>query len=150
MNRILKIFLCLAAATVLLTGQEALAKGKVATHVRVIIAATGKPHVDPSLRNLGDELKSVFRYNSYRLLKERYMDLGFGETGRMHLPGNRTLEIIPNEIKSGRIRFNIKMNKAGKRTFGTDIRLKNGSSITIGGPRLQKGYLLLNISGKIR
>ena len=151
MNRIVKIFLVAAAASFLLTGQNAAAGApRVATLVKVINAATGTAHMDPRLGELGPELKSIFKYNSYRLLNERRMNLEFGKKGKMRLPEGRVLEIIPREIKGGRIRFNIKIGKGGKRGFATEIRLKNGSSITIGGPRIKKGYLLLNISGSTR
>ncbi len=129
---------------------ESNADGAVLSNVRVIHASSGPPGIDPRLRDLAPELKSVFRYTTYRLINEQTMNLRHQETGRVLLPGERILELTPAGVVDGRIRFRISILKNRNRVFGTEILLKNGSSLTIGGPAFENGFLLFNISGQLR
>ncbi len=125
------------------------AADSIRTHVRVIHASTGPAHLDPGLRDVGPELTSVFKYASYRLLSERTMDLSPGRQGRVALPGARVLEVVPLGLTGRRIKYKVEIFKQGSPVFSTEILLRNRSSITIGGPEFEKGYLLFNISGEI-
>ncbi|MCP4022546.1 MAG: hypothetical protein GY729_11955 [Desulfobacteraceae bacterium] len=134
--------------TICFLTQAAMAGGNVNTGVRVIHASSGPQFIDPGLRDIVPELKSVFRYTSYRLIKQKSMNLNRNQQGKVNLPGNRTLVVTPTKIKGKRIQYSININKAGQRIFNTQVSLKNNSSITIGGPKFKKGYLLFNISGR--
>ena len=149
MIRPLKPLLLFFVIAVLLPG-DLLAGASVRTGIRVIHASSAAVHVDPGLRDLGPELKSVFRYTSYTLLTQRSMDLAPGTQGRVRLPGGRTLEVMPLDIKGRRIKYRIAIFKQGARVFGTEVLLRNRGSLTIGGPRFKNGYLLFNISGTRR
>lgn len=148
MNFIKAIFIfCLGA--LFLSISPAFAADKVSTHVKVIHASTGSKHVDPQLKNISDELNSVFKYTSYRLIKQENMDLKFGQQGQVNLPGSRTLTVQPIDMDGKRIRYHIHIRKNKKKIFQTKILLKNDSSITIGGPQYEGGVLLFNIDGRI-
>ncbi len=146
MIRTLKPLVIFFAIALLLPG-ELLAGASVRTGIRVIHASSDAVHVDPGLRDIGPELESVFRYTSYTLLKQTSMDLVPGNQGRVRLPGGRTLEVEPLDLKGRRIKYRIAIFKQGARVFGTEVLLRNRGSITIGGPRFKNGYLLFNISG---
>lgn len=124
-----------------------LAANTIRTGVRVIHASSGPLHVDPELRDIGPELRSVFKYTSYRLIKETSMDLLPGTRGRVVLPQGRILQVLPLDLKGGRIKYHIEILNHGSQVFGTEVLLRNRSSITIGGPSFKNGYLLFNISG---
>ena len=141
LSALLILIMCLLSHT-------ALAQETVNTGVRVIHASTGQQHIDPGLRDLVPELRSVFRYTSYKLLNHQSMNLGKNQQGRVNLPGNRTLVVTPTNIQGKRINYNININRSGNPVFNTQVLLKNNSSITIGGPQFKKGVLLFNISGK--
>jgi len=130
--------------------EPALAKNRVLTNVMVIHASTGSERIDPNLNKIISELKSVFKYTSYRLLKDQQLNLGFDERGQVALPGKRTLVVIPANIKRKRIQYQINIQKNKRSVFQTQILLKNNSSITIGGPQFKNGVLLLNISGSMQ
>ncbi len=129
---------------------EAFSAQRVDTDIRIIHALTGPRHMDPALKDLGRELRSVFKYSEYRLLNRKNMILSYNQNGVIGLPGARRLEIVPVNFIKGRIKFNIRIFKKGKSVFTTEVLLRNGSSITIGGPGFKKGYLLFNISGMVR
>jgi len=144
--------------TLLLTGiacfcfftVPAFGKNRVLTDIKIIHASTGAKHVDPNLKKIIPELKSVFKYTSYRLLKEKRLNLSFNEEGRVNLSGKRALIVMPTDMDGKRIRYQIKIQKNNRPVFQTRVLLKNNSSITIGGPKLKNGYLLFNISGSVQ
>ena len=125
------------------------AADSIRTQIRVIHASTGQTHLDPGLRDVGPELTSVFKYSSYRLINQRTMNLLPGKQGRVVLPGARVLEVVPLGLKGRRIKYKVEIFKQGRSVFTTEILLRNRSSITIGGPEFEKGYLLFNIFGEI-
>ena len=146
MIKLIKIILILTGISCFcLFTSPAFAKNKVVTSVKVIHASTGPGHVDPSLNKIIPELKTVFKYTSYKLLKNQRFNLGFNERGRVALPGKRTLIVIPSNMNGKRIRYQISIKKNRRPVFQTQVLLKNNSSITIGGPRFKNGVLLFNI-----
>ncbi len=130
--------------------QPAYAKNQVLTDVKVIHASTGSKHADPSLNKIISELKSVFKYTSYRLLNNQRLNLGFNQVGRVALPGKRTLFVIPSNMNGKRIQYQINIQENNHPIFQTQVLLKNNSSITIGGPQFNNGILLFNISGSVQ
>lgn len=113
--------------------------------VKTVLASQGKNYIDPGLSELARELQSVFRYSSYRLLGQNKMSIRKGETGSSSLPGNRQLKITPLRIKGSRVALRLEITKKGRQIFQTNVRLLNRSSITVGGPEYEGGYLLFNI-----
>lgn len=149
MIRLAKIILATAVLGLLVLG-TAQAESLFRTRVRVIQAGTGPAHVDPSLDDLTRELQSVFKYTSYRLIKTQNMDLKKGQEGRVMLPGNRNVLVSPSGMEGSRITYRIRIDRNGKSVFQTRVALQNDKSITIGGPKIKNGVLLLNISGSER
>lgn len=130
---------------ILLTCSPLFAAPDIGIRVKTILASQDSAHVDPQLKKLVGELKSVFRYTSYRLLSENRLRLQITQTGTVALPGNRILRITPTGIRGKRAELNLVILKNNRQIFQTSIQLLNRKSITIGGPRHKKGILLLNI-----
>lgn len=126
------------------------ADAQVLTDIKVIHAAIGPEQFDSRLKPILHELKSVFKYTSYKLLKEQRFNLHFNQEGRVSLPGNRILLLLPSDTDGKRIRYKINIQKNNHSIFQTQVMLKNYSSITIGGPELDSGALLINISGQLQ
>lgn len=123
------------------------AGSRVKIDVKTVLASQQSTFFDPRLSGLIEELRSVFRYTSYRLLSEDRLILGIGETGKVVLPGRRVLRITPIGIRGNRAELRLVILRKKNKIFQTVIRLRNHGIITVGGPRLQKeGHLLLNIS----
>lgn len=151
MVRFIQIILILAGIScVCIFPKPAAADNQVLTDVKIIHASTASDHIDPGLKGIISELRSVFKYTSYRLIKEQSLNQGFNKEGRISLPGNRTLTVMPSNMENKRIRYQINISKDNQSVFQTQVLLKNNSSITIGGPQFDKGVLLFNISGSAR
>jgi len=126
------------------------AKTNVVTDVKVIHASTDSNHIDPSLKSSVAELKSVFKYTSYKLLKNQRLNLDFNQKGRINLPGQKALIVMPKDLAGKRIRYQINIEQSSHLIFQTQVLLKNNNSITIGGPQFNNGVLLFHISGSVR
>jgi len=126
------------------------ATGQILTDIKVIHASNGPVHIDPGLKKIISELESVFKYTSYRLLKDQRLNLHFNQKGRVNLPGKRALIVIPTDMDGKRIRYQINIQKNNHSIFQTRVLLRNNSSITIGGPQFNNGFLLFNISGSVQ
>ncbi|MBF0231943.1 MAG: hypothetical protein HQK65_02760 [Desulfamplus sp.] len=138
------VFLC----SLFVHPENADAGDTIISNIRVIHATSdGSSHIDSELNDLAHQLQSVFKYTSYRLLDSKEMTIAYNTTGSLSLPGGRVLEIIPGGMSGDRIKFSIRILKNHSQVFSTQILLKNGSSVTIGGPDFKNGYLLFNISG---
>ena len=124
----------------------ALARRNIDIVVKSVLASQGKEYLDPSLSELVEELKSVFKYSSYRLLSENRLNLSLKETGMVSLPGKRILKITPSQIVGNRVELDLVIFKKDKEIFQTVTQLLNKSSIVVGGPEYKDGYLLFNIS----
>ncbi len=116
------------------------------TNVKTVLASNGEQGTDPRLKGLTRELQSVFRYSSYKLIAENRLKQRMNETGKVGLPGGRVLQITPMKINDNRLQMKLSILKSGSRIFNTVVQLRNGGSITVGGPKHQNGFLLFNIS----
>lgn len=114
--------------------------------VKTIQASEEGKYLDPRLSPLIEELQSVFRYSSYRLLSEDGMKLSTNQTGRVRLPGGRVLRITPKATTDDRVELSLRISKGKKQIFQTVVQLLNQGSIIVGGPRHEAGTLLFRIS----
>jgi hypothetical protein len=135
----------LVAVATALTG-AAWAAGKVDVSVRTVLASQGSPFIDPELSGVVEELRSLFRYSSYRLLSKDRLALSTRETGIVSLPGERVLRVTPTSVQGKRVELQLVILKKDKQIFETVIQLLNNGSIIVGGPKHQDGSLLFNIS----
>jgi hypothetical protein len=146
-----RYFLFSVLAFIFLNPAPGPAESQVLTDIKVIHASTGgAERFDPGLKNIIHELKSVFKYTSYQLLEDQRFKLNFNQEGRVDLPGNRVLLILPSDTDGKRIRYQINIQKNNHSIFQTQVMLKSNNSITIGGPDLDNGVLLINISGTLQ
>jgi hypothetical protein len=113
--------------------------------VKAVLASQGSEYMDPRLSSLTEELQSVFRYSSYRLLSENRLRLAMRETGKVSLPEGRVLKITPLQIAGNRVELQLVILKKKKEIFQTVSQLLNKGSIIVGGPKYKDGYLLFNI-----
>lgn len=120
---------------------------KIDINVKTVLASYGPKFADPLLTALIQNLQSIFRYSSYRLLSQGSMCLGIGETGTASLPGNRALKITALGIMENRAELRLVIFKKRRRIFQTVIHLLNHASIIVGGPKHKEGFLLFNIYG---
>jgi hypothetical protein len=123
-----------------------MAASPVEVTVKIVLASREAKYHDPRLSELINELNSVFRYSSYRLINQARRRLSINETGSIPLPGSRVLQITPGPVQGNRVELKLHITKGGKTTFRTVVQLLNEGSLTVGGPKHQNGYLLFNIT----
>ena len=121
------------------------AQSPVDIEVKTVLASSEGNTLDPRLSEMAGELKNLFRYTSYRLLGSNRLTLQPSQTGELTLPGNRRLQITHRGIRDQRVELRLKMFKNRKSVFETNIRQNNRSSLIVGGPRYENGYLLFSI-----
>jgi hypothetical protein len=132
--------------SVLLLSSVPVASAQVQTRVRVIRASNAGTIIDPSLRDVHNELGSLFNFTSYRLLKDL----------RLSLVGNRPVEVMVHPGRSlemtlvgqyrNTVELRIRVKREGKAILNTQVRLASRRTILIGGPRHGEDVLILAIS----
>ena len=113
--------------------------------VKTILASGKGNSVDPRLQGFVRELQSVFRYSSYEFIGEEGLRLSLNNKVSVSLPEQRTMNISARGIEGNRVVLEIEILKNSSRIFQTVIKLRNNSSVTIGGPEYKEGNLLFNI-----
>ena len=132
--------------SILLASTHCRSETAIQIDVKTILASQEKGAIDPQLRGLTQELQTVFRYSSYSLLSRAGLSLDGNNRGVISLPENRTMRIVSRGVNDDRVTLELEILKDKRQIFKTVIRLRNRSSITIGGPEYRGGNLLFNIS----
>lgn len=138
--------LCAIIVSILITqADEAWSGATIDLSVKTILASQKPGRDDPSLKRFKDELKDLFRYSSYKLLSRDNLKLNQEDSGRISLPGNRSMKITSKGISGERVTLQVEMFKNDRQIFQTVVRLLNDSEVTVGGPKHEDGNLLINI-----
>ena len=142
-------FTILFLAALLFSASEATAQ--IQTRVRVIQASNVGMMIDSSLRDVHDELGSLFNFTSYRLLKDVNLSLIGNRPVEIPVhpgPTKRSLEISLVGEHRNTIELRIKIKREGAAILNTQVRLASGRTILIGGPRHGEGVVILAISAR--
>jgi hypothetical protein len=139
------IILSLILFSILLSSSTVLSETPVKLNIKIILASGRQGANDSRLKDLISELNSVFRYSSYQLLSETNLKITSNQTKSVSLPENRILKLTSKGTDGNRVTLELEILKDNNQIFQTAIRLRNNSSITIGGPEYQGGNLLFNI-----
>lgn len=133
-------------AAVLLVPAVAHAGGSVTVRVTVIHASKKGHKVDARLRGLKRQLAS-FAFTSYKLLSQRSVSVGFGQTGKVSLPGGRVLKVVPERRDKG---GKLKVRLTIAHLVDTTYAIAQGGTLIIGGPRYKGGVLILAVTQTAR
>nr|WP_319395992.1 hypothetical protein [uncultured Desulfobacter sp.] len=120
------------------------------TRVRVVSADNGPARTDPGIQDMIKEIGPVFKYTRFILLSDKTMLLPQGQKKVMPLPGARRLSITPQGMQNTRILYHLRVDAGKSPIFDTNVGINNNTSITIGGPKIQNGVMLINIQGRTR
>jgi hypothetical protein len=139
------IFLLFTITAIILHPSPAWPGSSISITVKTILASQNGNSVDPVLNDIVRELQSLFRYSSYKFLGEKGLSLSLNSKGVVSLPEQITMNISSMGIEGDRAVLNIEILRGGSQILQTVIKLRNNSSITIGGPQHKEGNLLFNI-----
>ena len=106
---------------------------QVQVRVRVMEASNVGSGFDSSLRDLHDQLGSLFSFSSYRLLKDETVSLSLNHPVSLPIPPERSLELTFINQHRVTAEIRVKITRGGKDLLTTLVRLAPGRSVSIGG-----------------
>lgn len=115
------------------------------TEVRIILASNSDQGFDPRLLDLRKDLLAL-NYMSFQLIDQAGVSLKKGKTGKVAIPGKRSLELTPTNYKQGKIEMQVRIVEGGSPLLETKIRIENHGTVIIGGPPYQSGFLALAVT----
>jgi len=142
---ILALLLALAAAV-------ADAQTVVRFGTRIVLATDGPPPEttskapdppDERLETVLPKLRQLFRYNNYTSLERYRAEVPVGTTQRWAVPGDRKLEVTPQNVKGGAVSFNVRLARGSVTELSTNIQAQSGNPAVIGGPKHGSGTLII-------
>jgi len=119
---------------------------QVQTRVRIIEASNRGFVVDPSLRDVHDQLGSLFNFTSYRLLRDLNLRLAGTRPVEIPVHRGRSMEITLVGAYRNLIELRIRIKRDGAPILNTQVRLNAGRTILIGGPKHGEGTMIFAIS----
>lgn len=166
--------IALCAALILLSGAAlaAASRGIIVEVISISAAPRGEAtrddatvKLDPRLKPLSKNLRSLFAYESYTFLASERATVAFGEECPFKLPEHFTLEVAPERFdpsRSGMIEMLVTLYREEQQSgrgrgprppereviLRTKIRLKNGGTVLLGGPPIRSGILVMALSAR--
>jgi hypothetical protein len=127
----------------------ALAQERVALRVRTVLATDTGSDFDDRLDQYRQQLTGLFRYSSYRLVKEEERRCIWGSPNSFEIPGGRYLQVLPIGYKNERVKLKVILIESGAAPpLDTDFSLPNHGNIWVGGPKHPDGVLLISIGAE--
>jgi len=111
-------------------------------------APSGTPPAAPSpederLRRIVPQLKTLFRYNEYTTLERHRVEGPLGAPQRFSIPGERWLEVTPDEMQGRRVRMRVRLLKGDHPEMNASIIAAPGAPAVLGGPPHGNGVLII-------
>ncbi|MCI0548107.1 MAG: sigma-70 family RNA polymerase sigma factor [Candidatus Rokubacteria bacterium] len=98
---------------------------------------------DERLRRILPHLRTLFRYSEYTTLDRRRVDGALGAQQRFPIPGERWLEVTPDELHGNSVRMRVRLLRGGLQEMNTGILAGPGQPAILGGPRYNDGVLII-------
>jgi len=116
---------------------------QVQTQLRVIRASNVGQGVDSSLKELHNELKTLFNFTSYRLLRDENLNLSLNQPVSISARERRIImEITLMGRHKNVAELRIRVNREGTEILNTQVRLSPGRTVLIGGPKVREGVII--------
>ncbi len=110
-----------------------------------ILASNQSNDFDPRLAKMKNQLK-VFKYQSYKLIKEDHQKAGWNADASFEIPGGRSLIVVPQGRQNNQLSLKVRLLEGEKPVLDTTVRLREGGNLLLGGPPHEGGVLILSIS----
>ncbi len=116
---------------------------QVQTQLRVIRASNVGQGVDPSLKELHNELKTLFNFTSYRLLRDENLSLSLNQPVSISArEGKIIMQITLVGLHKNVAELRIRVTREGTETLNTQVRLSPGRTVLIGGSKVREGVII--------
>ncbi len=141
-----KTFLFLFILVIFLTLSSQETWAQIPTRLRVIEASNVGGTIDPSLKELHNQLSSLFKYTSYRLLRDERLQLTLNQTTILSIHPGRSIEITPLKFQANTAELRVRIKREKTDILDTQVRLPPGRTVLIGGPKHGEGVVILAFS----
>ena len=121
---------------------------QVQTRLRIIQASNVGSTIDPSLKDLRDQLAPSFNFTSYRLLRDERLSLSSNKPAEISAHPNIALEITLVKQRKNNAEFRVRIRREGTEILNTQVRLSPGRTVLIGGPKHGEGIAILAITAR--
>jgi hypothetical protein len=138
------IAILLLMLTVAVGGAQT-SKSQVDVKIDSVLAADTNQGCDKQLSWLKHRLIRLFHFSTYHLVQHRESHTGFGQTAIFELPGGRILHIEPMGMDGGMIRMEVMLFQGEEPMMTTDLKIMNHGIFMVGGPRYERGTLIISI-----
>lgn len=119
----------------------------VTVHVDSVLAANTNEGIDKRLqKRMGQRLKALFSYTTYRLVSHQDGRTECGKMIAFMLPGGRILHVQPRAVDHDMIAMELLLFQGPRPLMSTDLKLRNNGMLIVGGPRYQQGMLIISIA----
>jgi hypothetical protein len=119
--------------------------GAIEVHIGAVLASNADHEFDPRLVALRRQLRTLFPYSSYRLVKEERQRVAAGGRVGFDIPGGRYLLVMPKGLKNERVSLRVMLIEGTRAVVDTGLTLRNHARFLVGGPRHQEGVLIISI-----
>jgi RNA polymerase sigma-70 factor (ECF subfamily) len=106
-------------------------------------AATAPVGDDERLKRILPQLRLVFRYTDYTTLDRHRVEGPLGMAQRFPIPGERWLEVTPDEMHGQRVRMKVRLFKGDRSEMNASIIAAPGAPAVLGGPPHGNGVLII-------
>jgi len=113
--------------------------------IETVLATNSSQEIDQRLGQIRRQLNNLFRYSSYRLVKEESRRTRWGIPASFNIPGGRYLQVIPKSYRDNRVSMRVVLIEGDKPMVDTNLILRNGGVFFVGGRRHQEGVLIISI-----
>ena len=125
-----------------------MAFAQVQTRVRMIQASNVGSNIDPSLKDVTDQLGSLFNFSSYRLLKDQTVTLSPNQPVSIPVHPGRSLELTMTKQHQHTVEVRVRIKREGTDILDTQVRLSPGRTVAIGGPKHGEGVVIIALSAR--
>ena len=89
------------------------------------------------------QLRTLFRYSDYRPLEQYRTDGALGAAQRFAIPGERWLEVTPDQLMGKAVRMRLRLLKGEQAEMNASIVAAPGAPAVLGGPPHGDGVLII-------
>ena len=98
---------------------------------------------DERLTAFMPKLRQLFRYKEYSSLARYRAEVPVGTLQTWTIPGDRTLEVLPESISGDTVRMRVKLTRGTVNEVVTNIQAARGNPAVLGGPKYDGGVLII-------
>jgi hypothetical protein len=114
-------------------------------YIDTVMAADTQEGVDPRVKPMLPKLRGLFSFTTYSMINSQEGDTECGKMIAFTIPGGKILHVQPRAVDGDMIAMEIVLFDGTRPMMTTDLKLKNGGTLIVGGPRYEQGMMFMSI-----